>query len=140
MLLNTIKVPKNLHYLTDRLPKPTYIKKKDIRLDHSEERDETISNSNNRDSLFLPTISKKRSQNRLDRHGRSIDVRRDNSINKRYEEEEEPRSNLSKHSSVKHSNYSLVFVDCVIDQLEKKKSRPVRSLQGASVPDIQQQE
>lgn len=43
ILLNTIKVPKNLHYLTDRLPKPTYLKKKDIRLDNSEERDETIS-------------------------------------------------------------------------------------------------
>jgi NIMA (never in mitosis gene a)-related kinase len=24
MLLKTIKVPKNLHYLTDRLPKPNY--------------------------------------------------------------------------------------------------------------------
>lgn len=23
-LLNTIKIPKNLHYLTDRLPKPNY--------------------------------------------------------------------------------------------------------------------
>ncbi len=23
-LLNTIRVPKNLHYLTDRLPKPNY--------------------------------------------------------------------------------------------------------------------
>lgn len=24
ILLNTIKVPKNIHYLTDRLPKPNY--------------------------------------------------------------------------------------------------------------------
>ena len=23
-LLNTIRIPKNLHYLTDRLPKPNY--------------------------------------------------------------------------------------------------------------------
>lgn len=111
MLLNTIKVPKNLHYLTDRLPKPAYIKKKDIRLDNSA--DEPEDNNSKRESVF-PSIGKKRSQARiprenLDRHGRSIDVRRDHSIiSKRYDEEDEPRSNLSKHSSVKHSNYSLV--------------------------------
>jgi len=25
MLLNTIRIPRNLHYLTDRLPKPNYM-------------------------------------------------------------------------------------------------------------------
>jgi hypothetical protein len=119
MLLNTIKIPKNLHYLTDRLPKPTYLKKTNIRLDNSEEHDDSLSK---RDSTFLPTISKKRSQGRLqaeraeraERQGRSIEVRRADRdvsvISRRYDEEEEPRSNLSKHSSVKHSNYTLVLL------------------------------
>lgn len=94
MLLNTIKIPKNLQYLTDRLPKPTYLKKTEIRLDHSEDYD------NRRDQPFLPTISKKRSHNKeLERHGRSIEVVRENSVlSKRYDEEDDHRSSLSKHS------------------------------------------
>jgi len=32
-LLNTIKIPRNLHYLTDRLPKPNYIPLKTKKVD-----------------------------------------------------------------------------------------------------------
>ena len=32
-LMNTIKIPKNLHYLTDRLPKPNYIPLKTKKID-----------------------------------------------------------------------------------------------------------
>ena len=39
MLLNTIKIPKNLHYLTDKLPKPNYLTRKDNRLDNSDEKE-----------------------------------------------------------------------------------------------------
>jgi hypothetical protein len=39
MLLNTIKIPKNLHYLTDKLPKPTYLTRKETRLDNSDEKE-----------------------------------------------------------------------------------------------------
>jgi NIMA (never in mitosis gene a)-related kinase len=34
-LLNTIKIPKNLHYLTDSLPKPNYAPLKTRRIEKS---------------------------------------------------------------------------------------------------------
>lgn len=32
-LLNTIRIPRNLHYLTDRLPKPNYVPLKTKKID-----------------------------------------------------------------------------------------------------------
>ncbi len=32
-LLNTIRIPKNLHYLTERLPKPNYTPLKTVKID-----------------------------------------------------------------------------------------------------------
>ena len=35
-LLNTIRVPRNIHYLTDRLPKPNYAPLKTKKIDKNE--------------------------------------------------------------------------------------------------------
>lgn len=71
-LLNTIKVPKNLLYLTDRLPKPSYElveKSQKQKPKHSSRhRKETLENSNDE----LPPLSSKRTNNSPDKHDDSV--------------------------------------------------------------------
>ena len=112
-LLNTIRIPKNIHYLTDRLPKPNYVPLKTKKLDKKrflqtlagyQENDSQHESDNIRNSMpeipyHLPKLKNENSSNHdkdeiiLTRKKKEED--RDSSINQRLNDLLEIKKNMN---------------------------------------------